>query len=119
MATPSPADTPPPSGAQPPAKVEHRDARADFIPESVILGGAHGGETSISRLGLGDTAGSLRLEGVEPTYGSHRPRALPGSATGDVLVIVGLAVAGLGFLVWRHFQREAQENFAGQDHNRD
>ena len=119
MATPSPADTPPPAGVQPPAKVEHRDARADFIPPSALEGRHGDGSGSISRLGIADQASVLRLDGTEPGYASYRPSTVPGSGLADAVVLLGIILGVLGYLIWRHFQKEAQENFAGQGHNKD
>lgn len=119
MATPSPADSQAKGAAPPPATVEHRDAREEFIPPSSLSGRYESGSSSISRTGASAELPALRVEGAEPAYGSYRPKTVPGSNAADVLVLVGIALAVVGYLVWRHFQREAQENFAGQDHNKD
>lgn len=119
MATPSPAETPAADKAAAPAQVEHRDSREAFIPESSLHGRYETGARSISRTGATEDPSSLRLEGADPVHGSYRPKAVPGSQAGDVLILIGIILAVAGFLVWRHFQLESQENFAGQDHNKD
>lgn len=118
MATPSPAEPPPGEPNPPPAKVEHRDSRGDFIPEASLHGRYESGG-SISQLGQAEPASSLRFEGAEPLASSYRPRSVPGSPVADIVVVAALALGALAFVVWRHFQREARENFAGQDHNKD
>ncbi len=119
MATPSPADPKAQGAAPPPATVEHRDAREAFIPPSSLSGRYESGSQSISLSGASADLPALRLEGAEPVHGSYRPKTLPGADAADVLIVLGLVAAAGGYLVWRRFQREAQENFAGQDHNRD
>jgi len=115
MATPSPVDP----AAQPPPTVEHRDAREAFIPPSALSGRYDAGASSISGAAPQGELTTLRLEGAVPASGSYRPKTVPGPHVGDAIVLVGLLLGVIGFLVWRHFQRESQENFAGQDHNKD
>ena len=119
MATPSPAEPPAPDKAAAPAQVEHRDSREAFIPASSLSGRYESGAGSISRTGPTEEVTSLRLEGADPVYGAYRPKTVPGGHAGDILILIGLILGVVGFLVWRHFQRESQENFAGQDHNKD
>lgn len=119
MATPSPAEPPAPDQAGRPALVEHRDSREAFIPEASLNGRYEIGAGSISRTGPSAEVAPLRLEDAEPVYGSYRPKTVPGSHAGDILMAIGLVLGVAGLLVWRHFQRESQENFAGQDHNKD
>lgn len=119
MATPSPADSKGQDKASPPALVEHRDSREAFIPESSINGRYETGAVSISRTSASEEVTTLRLEGAEPVYGSYRPKTVQGSNTADVLILIGIILGVVGYLVWRHFRDEMQENFAGQDHNKD
>lgn len=119
MATPSPADSPAADKAAPPARVEHHDGREAFIPPSSLNGRYETGAGSISRTSPTEEVTSLRIEGADPVYGSYRPKTVPGGHAGDVLVLIGVILAAVGYLVWRHFREEMQENFAGQDHNKD
>jgi hypothetical protein len=62
---------------------------------------------------------SLRVEGTDPTVGSYRPRTVGDSVVADVLILAALVLGAIGFFIWRHLRAEMQENFAGQDHNKD
>ena len=120
MATPSPAESkaegavPPP----PPATVGRRDPREEFIPPS-SLSGRYEFAPSISSIGTSAGPLALRLEGAETAHGSHRTKTLSEGSAADILLLAGIVLSVLGYLVWRHFQRETQDNFASQDHNKD
>lgn len=118
MATPSPAE-PAPAPPQPPAQVEHRDSREEFIPPGSIQGRYGSGGGSISQLAPSEGVTTLRVEGSDPTAGSYRPKTVPGSQVGEVMLLIGLVAAVAGLLAWRHMTREERQNFAGQDRNRD
>jgi hypothetical protein len=119
MATPSPAEPKVPGAAQPASAIPHKDSREDFIPASSLHGRYEGDASSFSRLGSSEAVTSLRVEGTDPTVGSYRPRAVNESLVADVLILIALVLGAAGFLLWRHLRAEMQENFAGQDHNKD
>jgi hypothetical protein len=89
------------------------------MPPTSLSGRYDSGSQSISRTGTSADLPAIRLEGAEPAYVSYRPKTLPEGSAADILLLAGIVLSVLGYLVWRHFQREAQDNFAGQDHNKD
>ena len=117
MATPSPAENPPrpPAAPSPP----QRDQREDFIPPSLLSGQDETRSLSSLVDRPADAQGSIRLESTGSVPASIRSQAVPGSGTGDLIILLGLILAVLGFLVWRSLRSTVRENFAGQDHNKD
>lgn len=116
MATPSPADSPAaPAAPLPPA----RDQREEFIPPSLVSGQGDAPSISSLQIGAAPSAGELRLPGSETLAAPVLSRSLPGSGTGDIILLLGVIGVVLGFLLWRAVRSTVRENFAGQDHNKD
>ncbi len=119
MATPSPAEPKVPGAAQPAPPVPQKDSREEFIPASSLHGRFEGDASSFSRIGTSEAVTTLRVEGNDPTAGSYRPRAVDESIVADVLILLAFVFGAIGFFIWRRLRAEMQENFAGQDHNKD
>lgn len=115
MATPSPAENPPPPPLDPLPR--QRDSREDFVAPSLVSGQPD--NPSISSLSGEPAVGAIRLESSGSIPVPVRSQSLPGSGTGDLVMLLGLILAVLGFLVWRALRSTTRENFAGQDHNKD
>jgi hypothetical protein len=119
MATPSPAEPKVPGAAQPAPPVSQKDSREEFIPASSLHGRNEGDASSFSRIGPSEAVTTLRVEGNDPTAGSYRPSTVGDSIVADVLILLALILGAIGFFIWRRLRGEMQENFAGQDHNKD